>query len=61
MEIITVTFGENGDPVIDVSGVKGESCRAITSGIEKALGLARKTTTLKPEVFEREAENVRTA
>ena len=61
MEIITVTFGENGDPVIDVSGVKGESCREITKGIERALGLDKKTTTLKQEVFQREVENVRTA
>ena len=49
MEMITVTFDERGDPIIDVQGVQGKSCQEVTSDIENALGMVNKTTNLKPE------------
>lgn len=61
MEMITVTFDEKGNPVIEVDGVKGQSCQEITKGLEDALGLVNGKTDLKPEHSERERENVRTA
>jgi hypothetical protein len=49
MEMITVTFDENGDPIVDVQGVTGKSCQDITKAVEDALGMVNKKTDLKPE------------
>lgn len=37
-EHIRVTIKPSGDTVIEVSGVKGDGCKALTAGIERALG-----------------------
>jgi hypothetical protein len=49
MEMITITFNEKGDPIVDVDGVTGQSCRDITKAVEDALGMVNKKTDLKPE------------
>lgn len=47
--MITVTFDEKGDPIVDVQGVTGKSCQDITKAVEDALGMVNKKTDLKPE------------
>ena len=38
MEKIKVTIKPNGDSTVEVSGVKGEGCKALTAALEAALG-----------------------
>ena len=47
--MITVTFDEKGDPIVDVQGATGRSCQDITKAVEDALGMVNKKTDLKPE------------
>tara|TARA_R110000824_G_scaffold18243_9_gene72629 strand:+ start:1058 stop:1255 length:198 start_codon:yes stop_codon:yes gene_type:complete len=49
MEMITVTFDEKGDPIVDVQGATGTACQDITKAVEDALGMVNKKTNLKPE------------
>jgi hypothetical protein len=51
MEMITVTFDEKGNPSVDVQGMTGQSCQAVTKAVEDALGLVNKQTDLKPEAM----------
>ena len=37
-EKITVTIKPTGDTTVEVSGVKGEGCKALTAALEQALG-----------------------
>jgi hypothetical protein len=45
---IHLTFDANDEPVIEVKGAKGKTCKALTAELERALGSV-KETSLKPE------------
>ena len=47
-EEIVIEIGTSGDVRIEVNGVKGEGCKALTKGLEDALGTVE-GLTLKPE------------
>jgi len=50
-EKITVTIKLNGDSAIEVQGVKGEDCRALTATLEAALGTPTSDTATS-ELYE---------
>ena len=58
MEMITVTFGDDGNAEIEVDGVSGGRCQELTKPVEEALGLIKATTIEKPEAQMRERTNV---
>jgi len=56
MKTIKVDIDIHGNTVIKVEGVKGESCKDLTKGLEKALGTVSKDTPTS-EMHEQEATN----
>lgn len=59
-EKIKVTIKPNGDSVVEVSGVKGEGCRALTAALEAALGNTTSDTATSEmyEQPENQSQNV---
>jgi endo-alpha-1,4-polygalactosaminidase (GH114 family) len=57
-EEIIVIIDQNGEPALEVNGVKGKTCQDFSAALEKALG---DTTTDTPtrEFYERERNTVR--
>ncbi len=51
-ERIIIEIDEEGNPTIDVNGVKGKKCLELTKQLEEALGTVSKRTE-KKEMFER--------
>lgn len=41
---ITVTISPSGDTTIQVSGIKGKSCKDLTADLEKSLGVTTSDT-----------------
>lgn len=55
---IKVFIDQTGEPTIEVSGVKGKTCKDLTKDLEKALGKTVSETKTR-EFYESERTNVR--
>lgn len=60
MEEIIITVPLNGPVKIEVDGVVGTGCKALTEGLEKKLGKVTKDE-VKPEYYEQAAHNINIA
>tara|TARA_R110000824_G_scaffold32908_3_gene106089 strand:- start:5507 stop:5698 length:192 start_codon:yes stop_codon:yes gene_type:complete len=60
MEVITVTFDDDGNAEIEVDGVSGGRCQELTKPVEQALGLVGATVVEKPDLHMRMEANVGT-
>ena len=57
MNEIKISFDDKGDPIVEVHGVKGKSCKDLTVFLEKGLGhkTSDKTTS---EYFEKPTNRI---
>ena len=44
LQIVTVTFDDKSDPIVDLEGFNGKGCAAVVEGFAKAVGQATSTT-----------------
>lgn len=58
MAEIMVVINQEGEPSIEVRGVKGKSCYDLTKDLERSLGATDKDTKTR-EYYEAERTNVR--
>ena len=56
-EEITVTISPDGNVKVSVKGVKGKSCKALTKGLEAALGDVEHSQVTR-EIYETEQRTV---
>lgn len=55
---IIVIIDQEGNPALEVKGVKGKTCKDFSEALEKALGNVTKDTNTR-EFYEQENTNVR--